>query len=447
MKIDQSRIYAAKLLYQFSIISTFFNIISVPYNAIINAHENMFFLAILGIFESLLKLAIAFYLIFSLNDKLIVYGFLMSILSLILLIVRQFYCHIKYEEAIISPKKYFDKQLFNEMTNFAGWSFLGSSSSIFTNYGQGIVLNVFFGAKINASQGIATQINGQLSAFANTMLQALNPVFAKSVGAGNKDLMIKASMIGSKISFFLSAIFFIPFLIETSFTLNIWLKDVPDFAVVFCQLLLVKSLIEQLFKTIASTITAHGNIKNYQIVSSILCFLPLIISYFLFVKGFPAYYLYIVFIIYTILASCVILFFTWNNFRFPVNEFIKKILIKSVLTFLLIFFVSRIPVLFFDDSLFRLFIVVITTFIMSPICIWFLDLTLKRNKLKNLLKPFQEKIFKKNYSMSLNYDFVIIPLYNKVHTIKRTLNSVINQSFQDFEIIIVNDGSTDNLYN
>ena len=39
---------------------------------------------------------------------------------------------------------------------------------------------------------------------------------------------------------------------------------------------------------------------------------------------------------------------------------------------------------------------------------------------------------------------VIIPLYNKVHTIKRTLNSVINQSFQDFEIIIVNDGSTDN---
>ena len=39
---------------------------------------------------------------------------------------------------------------------------------------------------------------------------------------------------------------------------------------------------------------------------------------------------------------------------------------------------------------------------------------------------------------------VIIPLYNKERSIKTTLNSVINQSFTDFEIIIINDGSTDN---
>ena len=39
---------------------------------------------------------------------------------------------------------------------------------------------------------------------------------------------------------------------------------------------------------------------------------------------------------------------------------------------------------------------------------------------------------------------IIIPLYNKAHTIINTLNTVINQSYKDFEIIIVNDGSTDN---
>lgn len=40
---------------------------------------------------------------------------------------------------------------------------------------------------------------------------------------------------------------------------------------------------------------------------------------------------------------------------------------------------------------------------------------------------------------------VITPIYNRSHTIKRTIESVRKQSFQNIEYILVDDGSTDEL--
>lgn len=42
---------------------------------------------------------------------------------------------------------------------------------------------------------------------------------------------------------------------------------------------------------------------------------------------------------------------------------------------------------------------------------------------------------------------IIIPVYNAERYIEKTINSILNQSFKDIEIVIVNDGSTDNSHN
>ena len=398
LKIPADRIDVGKIIFQFMLVSTFVTIISVPYDAIINAHENMFLVAILGIIEAILKLVIAIFVTQTSFDKLISYGVLMALLSILLLIIRRIYCHSKYDEAKINLKKYYSKPLFKEMTRFAGWSFLGSSSSMIANYGQSIIINIFFGTAVNAAQGVSNQVSGQLGAFAGTMMKALNPLIAKSEGAGNRTLMIEAVMTGSKISFFLLTFFFIPILIEMPYIFDLWLKNVPEFAVIFCELLLIRNLIEQLFVTLASSISAQGNIKKYEIISSVLCFFPIIISYIFFYLGYPAYFIYIIFIIYSILASGVILFFTWHNYKFPVYIFLKNVVFRSVITFLIIFFASYCPALFIEQGLLRLFLVLAISSLIFPVAIWFIGFNAnERDQSKKLIRPILSKIYSSNF--------------------------------------------------
>ena len=39
---------------------------------------------------------------------------------------------------------------------------------------------------------------------------------------------------------------------------------------------------------------------------------------------------------------------------------------------------------------------------------------------------------------------VIVPVYNSSKYLHRCLDSILNQTFRDFELILINDGSTDN---
>ena len=46
--------------------------------------------------------------------------------------------------------------------------------------------------------------------------------------------------------------------------------------------------------------------------------------------------------------------------------------------------------------------------------------------------------------MNLPFFSIIIPTYNRAHILKRAIDSIFSQSFIEYEIVIVDDGSTDN---
>ena len=396
LEIAPQRLAAARIIYNFMILSTMLSIMTVPYEAVVNAHENMLYYAIVGIVESLLKLSVAFVVVHTIADKLIVYGILMTCISFIVMTLMRIYCHKKYEECEFRPRKWFDKQLMREMTSFSGWSLLGSQSSLLAIYGQGIVINKFFGTNLNAAMNVANQIEGQLYSLATTLMRALNPVILKSEGAGNRELMFKAAISGSKIAVFLIAFISIPIIIEMPYLLTIWLKNPPEFAIIFCRLTLISGFFDFFSTPIRTTIVAHGNIKKYEIVFSSVCSLPLIVVFFLFYIGFAPYFLYIVFLIYSAISLGITLYFAWRNFAFPIAHFLKKAFCRTWAIILIVSSISAIPLLFFESNFLRLLLVL---FVSSATCllgIWFLGFEdYEKAKIKEFISPVVSRVFRR----------------------------------------------------
>ena len=86
LNIPDDRLLAAKTIYFFMAISSFFTIITVPYDALINAHENFLFYSVVSIIVSILKLAAAFSLFHCMQDRLIYYGLLLTIITILNLV-------------------------------------------------------------------------------------------------------------------------------------------------------------------------------------------------------------------------------------------------------------------------------------------------------------------------------------------------------------------------
>ena len=149
MNIPDVRITAANWVFQFSILTFAVNLISVPYNASIIAHERMSAFAYISILEAIGKLAIVFLIVISPMDKLIFYAILMCAVALIVRLAYGVYCKRHFEEC--TYHFIFDRDLLKHMFGFAGWNFIGATSAVLRDQGGNVVINLFCGPAANAA--------------------------------------------------------------------------------------------------------------------------------------------------------------------------------------------------------------------------------------------------------------------------------------------------------
>ncbi len=289
--IPVERLFAAQCVYQMAVASTVLAILAVPYSAAVTAHEDMGTFSMLSIVETVAKLGIVVIVRYSAFDKLILYSLLLLIVSWAMRAVYIYYCRKRYEECTFRYR--FNKGLFGEMFGFAGWSSIGSITTLARQQGGNILLNLFGGPAVNAAAGIASTLTSIVDSFTQNFTTAFQPQITKSYARKDYGRLNSLLFRFSRLSFYLMFFVALPIFINARYILNIWLGIVPEHTVVFARLVLITMLVALLERPVGTAKNAVGNVRNLQIVQGALRLLFIAMAYVALRCGTPVEVVYV----------------------------------------------------------------------------------------------------------------------------------------------------------
>lgn len=327
--IPKGRITAAIIVYFCSLFVFCMQMVVIPYTSLINAHERMGFYAVISIGESIGKLIIAYAICFAPWDKLIIYAALLCILSCIVRFLYIIYCKREFPTA--NTHSIFNKTIFRQILHFSLWMSCGSFLGMIKDYGGSVILNLFFGLTLNATNGISMQVKNTITSLANNMGLAISPQITKAYSSGQHNDAIRLTFMLVKFQGTLILFLILPLLIETPYILNLWLGQIPPFAVSYVRLTIILCYISILSQGHGPLLLAKGEIKKLQLILSPILALIIPISYILFYFDFPpTAYLYICIISESIMLI-ICYYYLKIIMNFPFYTFLKNVLLKIIL--------------------------------------------------------------------------------------------------------------------
>lgn len=366
MVIPEARIFAANVVYQFSVMAFALSIIVVPFNSCIIAHEKMSAFAWITIFDVLMKLVVICSLSFASMDKLILYAILLFIQTCLTQVIFIVYCKRKFEECR-RIKLRVDKPVMKSMFSFSSWTILGNLGYLIHTQGIGIVINLFFGVSVNAAQGVANQVNGYVKQFVSNFLLAFNPQVVKTYAANEIAEMHVLVVRGCKIACLLVAFFVVPLILEAPTILKLWLGFVPDYAVVFVRLVLALTFFDSFSTLLAAAKGATGDIRNYQIVLTLIGLTHLPLVWGCFKLGWEPYWAQIVYLVLIIILQIVRIWFVCKAINLSISSFYRNVVLRCGLTVLLASCVPAIIHLKLETGVLTSVVVVVTNIVFLSI--------------------------------------------------------------------------------
>lgn len=284
LDIPDLRISAAHIVYQLSVVSSIIGILQTPYSALLVSHEQMDIYAWFEILTIVLKLIIVWMLSIATVDRMVLYASLSLLVTIAVFILYIWYCRSRYPES--KPRSEWQSSVVRKILVFSGWSLYADASVSIRQQGINILINRFFGVVLNASCALASMIQGALWTCGYYVMAAFRPQIVKQ--CANDDYSSMQHLMGQSLqyTFLLFCLFSVPAVLCMPYLMQFWLGQVPPYAVVLCQILIIDNLFGLINHTFSIAIYAKGTIRSFSLLNGTLKLLSLP-CIFLILRSYP----------------------------------------------------------------------------------------------------------------------------------------------------------------
>lgn len=374
MAIPEGREFAANVVYQLSILTCMFSLTQVPYGACIIAHEKMNIYAYVGIVEVIFKLLLVTVLtLYPFTDNLIAFSIIVACWSLGLQCYYRWYCYNRFPETHLIIVK--DKEVYKSMLSYSLWDFLGSFCATGNSQGLNILINLFFGVKVNAARAVALQVENAITQFAGNFMVAVRPQIVKSYAQKDYLRFFELIFESSRLSYFLLFILSLPVLLEAEYILSLWLVEVPQYAVLFVQFTLLYQLFRIPMRSIIHGIHATGEIKYLNLTSGLYSAGTfLLFIYIAYKLGAPVWSCFVVQFFNGIFITYFEMNSLYREMKFSRKNFIVGVFLKNWLIALLSAILGLVIINSMEPSFFRLLITTSCSLVSTIVCVFLFGL-------------------------------------------------------------------------
>lgn len=353
MVIPNGRLPVAEWIFQFSMLSFLLVVFQAPFVAAIMAHERMDFYAVVNIVDAVLKLGAVFIIPLLGGDNLVVYGLLLSLISLFDFFCYFIYCKKNFVE--IRLKRIFYKDILKSMLCFSGWNLFGSFSNMMRDQGINLIMNLFYGPIVNAARGVAIQINAGLNGFVSNILTPVRPQVIQSYAKGELDRAIRLTYSISKFCIGFLYMMALPVCLEINCVLKLWLgKSVPEHTDVFVLIILATTAVLILMGALATLVHASGVMRKYQLYGGIIKFLSVPIAFFMLKRGSDPEWALIMVLFFDIVGFIFGMFIIKEIMPFSIIDYLKKVFMPLIPVILLALTLSLPFILMMEEGFLRL---------------------------------------------------------------------------------------------